>query len=304
MKRLLRIPLLLAFALSLLCLAGCSPSLQNEDVVGTWKTSAGDSAELEDQGIYTFYHFNDDGSFVLEGWVKGASTQRTGTWEIQDDKVIVNVPEGEAIETSTISADAPAIENGEITIEDGTLTTNAIGNQEVTGQKVSDEDYQAAVEDSKAKGPKSISVGTPVTTDLYTFTVDSIDYEDAIYPSDTSGYYTYFTDQAGSTYLVAHVTFKNESSEYMVPGYSLAATYSINGNNYDAGIELDAGTLYGKSYSVEAKDTASMIIYAVVPDEVVNSGATSLTLSVPKSIDYFQTYASYVTDPDQYVITL
>lgn len=296
--------LCLAFALGAFCLSGCAKNLQNEDVVGIWKTTSENSEDLQEQGIYTFYHFNEDGTFTLDGWIQGSNLQRVGTWGIQDNKVIINVPEGESFDTGVISGDAPAIENGEITIEDNTLNTDAIGDQHVTATKISEDDYNAAVEDSKAKGPKAISVGEAVETDLYSFTIDSIDYAEEIYPSDTSGYYYYMTDESGSSYLVARISFKNLSSDYMVPSYAIAANYSINGNNYNATVALDIDAKISQSYQVEAKDTASMVIYASVPDEVKNSGTTTLTISMPKSIDMFQTYASYVSDPQQYSITL
>lgn len=295
----------LVSAITALCLTGCSPSLQNEDVVGVWKVNHEDQSTMEENGIYNFYRFNDGGELIIEGWIQGSSIQRTGTWEVQDNSVIINVPEGESLSAEYVSADAPAIENGEVTFENDTLTTNAFGSETITANKISEEDYTANIEASKALGPKSIAVGETVSeADLYSFTVDSISYEDEIYPSDTSGYYTYYPDESGSSYLVAHITMKNEATDYILPGYAASATFSINGNNYKGSVEVDAGTLYGQSYRVEAKDTASIVVYASIPDEVINSGETKLTIQMPKSVDMFQTFSSYVTDTYKYSITI
>ena len=295
----------LVSTITVLCLAGCSPSIHNEDVIGIWKVNHDDQSAMEENGIYNFYRFNDGGELIIEGWVQGSSIQRTGTWEIQDNSVIINVPEGESISAESISATAPAIEDGEVTFENDTLTTSAVGNETITANKISEEDYTANIEASKAKGPKSIAVGETVSeADLYSFTVDSISYEDEIYPSDTSGYYTYYPDESGSSYLVAHITMKNEATDYILPGYAASATFSINGNNYKGSVEVDAGTLYGQSYRVEAKDTASIVVYASIPDEVINSGETKLTIQMPKSVDMFQTYSSYITDFYKYSLTI
>lgn len=296
--------LCLAFALGAFCLSGCAKNLQNEDVVGIWKTTSENSEDLQEQGIYTFYHFDEDGTFTLDGWIQGSNLQRVGTWEIQDNKVIINVPEGESFDTGMISGDAPAIENGEVTIDGSTLKTNSIGDQEVTGTKVSEDDYNAAVEDSKAKGPKTISIDKAVETDLYSFTVKSLEYKEEIYPPDTSGYYHYYPDESGSSYLVAKIKFKNLATDYMVPGQAISANFVVGENNYSGNIELEAGNSFGQSYSVNAKETATMIIYASIPDEVKESGDASLTINMPNSIDMFQTYSSYVSDPDQYKVSM
>lgn len=252
----------------------------------------------------SFYRFYKDGTFTIEGWAQGSNLLRTETWEIQNNKVVINVPEGQPFDLGMISGNLPAIENGEITINGSTLKTNSIGDSEVTATIISEDDYNAAIEDSKAKAPKTVSVGKEVKTDLYSFTVKSLDYKDEIYPPDTSGYYGYYADKSGSSYLVAKIKFKNLATDYMVPGEAISANFVVGGNNYSGNVQLEAGSSFGQSYGVNPKETVTMIIYASIPDEVKKSKDTTLTINMPNSIEMFKTYLSYVSDPVQYTVSM
>ena len=286
-----------------------TPSIPTEDVVGIWQVSdntsgSSDWSAMAEKGIYTFYHFEQDGTFSIEGVIPGSSLVRTGTWKVDGEKVLISLP-GQDSSASTgedngaeSSAEAitdgksQAIEDGEVTIDGDTLTTDAIGQSTITAKRVSEDDYNAALEKSKALGPQDVAVGQTIDADAFSFTVNSISYQQEIYPSDTSGYYNYYTDQAGTTYLVASVTFTNKGSDAAVPGWSTSATLTVNGNNYRATPEVDGGNRTSQSYGVEAQQTSQMIIWAAVPDNVVNTGEVTLSWSLPRAASGLGQYYS------------
>lgn len=120
---------------------GCSSesNLSDSDVVGTWNLtqmtgdSAGSSAEeLNANGLYVLYRFDDDHTFHMIGLVQGTETVRDGSWEITDDAVKINV---EADNSGSLKADA--IEDGVVEISGSTLETDSIGGGHVEAEKVS-----------------------------------------------------------------------------------------------------------------------------------------------------------------------
>lgn len=289
--------------------AATTPSIPTEDVVGIWQASgetpdSGDWSAMNDKGLYVFYHFEQDGTFSIEAVIPGSGLVRTGTWKIDGEKVLISLPEqdssastgdgGDAESSAEAITDgkAQAIEDGEVTIDGDTLTTDALGQGTITATRISEDDYNAAIEKSKALGPQDVAVGQTVDTDAFSFTVNSISYQQEIYPSDTSGYYNYYTDQAGTTYLVASVTFTNKGTDAAVPGWSTSATLTVNGNNYQATPEVDGGTQTSQSYRVEAQQTSQMIIWAAVPDNVVDTGEVTLSWSLPRAASGLGQYYS------------
>lgn len=298
--------------LAALVLAACSaPSLPKEDVVGTWivtESNGTDMTSSNEQGIYVLYSFQDDGTFTMTGMFQDASMERVGTWEIDGETVLVNVPAGEEESTSDsgpiVSLSADAIENGEITIEDGVLTTDAIGGSSVTAERIDDARYQEILDQAASYAPQQISIGEQVSGNVCSFTINSLGFQDTILPSDTSSYYTYYDDQAGSTYLVAFFTYTNTMSDYAVIGYSTQAEFNVGGNRYDASIELDAGTLFGRSYRLEAQQTGTGIIYAAIPDTVKDSPDVTLTWTIPNDPQYLTTYFQDSYDSTSYELTL
>lgn len=295
-------------------LASCSapaPSLPEEDVVGIWNTTDSNGtamADMNEKGMYVLYQFESGGIFKMTAFVQDQSTERQGTWEIDGEKVIVNVPAAEGQEYSgdgpIVSLSADAVENAEITIEDGKLTTEDIGNVTVTAERIDDARYQEILAHTASFAPQAISAGQQVSSDVCTFTIDSFGYQDTILPSNTSGYYTYYDDQADSTYLVAHFSYTNNATDYAVIGYATSASFNVGGNNYEASIELDNGTLFGRSYRLEAKQAGTGIIYAAIPDSVKDSPDVTLTWSIPKDPQYLNTYYQDSFDSTKYQITL
>lgn len=280
------------------------PKLSDSDVVGTWNATqmAGDSAgssaeELNAKGLYVLYRFDDDHTFHMIGLVQGTETVRDGSWEINDDAVKINV---EADNSGSLKADA--IEDGVVEISGLTLETDSIGGGHVEAEKVSDDQVAKIYEQSKSFGPKQVSLGEQVSGDGYTFTLTSFDFKDEIYPSDTSGYYRYYQDESGKTYLCARAKVTNDSSDYAGFCKATSAEFNVGGNKYSASVEQDINRGFWSMYTLDAKDTGSYIIYASIPDSVKDSSDITLTWSFPQSASRLQSYFSSSLDNVSYCL--
>lgn len=290
-------------------LASSANSLKPSDVKGYWMMQGTDDSSLDSQlklGLYQALQFDENNGFKIIMRVQDSTLERQGTYKIEDGKLTISVPEMEKQSSGNLSLSAAAIDNAEVKISGDTLTTNGIAKdgKETVAKKVSDEQYQQYVDQCVALGPKKTGVGETVTTDAATFTVNSLAYVDEIYPSDTSGYYTYQTHQDGKSYLCATVTYTNNGTDYANPGYSTQANFSVAGNNYSADVEVDVGSRFSKVYSVDAKDTATLYIYAAIPDSVKDTGETKLTWSLPKDPSKGHSYYSKSDSHDEFVFTL
>lgn len=311
-----RVALVLAGALTALAvafgLAACSaPTLAQDEVVGTWNVTDSNGtamADMNEKGAYVLYQFNDDGTFSMISYMQDSSVQRDGTWEIDGETVLVDVPASESEVASgdgpIVSLSADAVEDATVTFKDGILTAEGIGAGPVTAERIDEARYDEIVAHAASFAPQSIAVGEQVSTDNYAFTIDSLSYQDSILPSDTSGYYTYYADQPDSTYLVARVSYTNNASDYAVIGYATEAQFVVGGNNYQGSIELDNGTLFGRSYRLEAKQSGTAIIYAAIPDSVKDSPDVTLTWSLPDDASLMQTYYQSSFDTTDYEVTL
>lgn len=307
MKRKIGIFATLCMSMGLcMVLWGCSsePKLSDSDVVGTWNATqmAGDSAgssaeELNAKGLYVLYRFDDDHTFRMIGLVQGTETVRDGSWEINDDAVKINV---EADNSGSLKADA--IEDGVVEISGLTLETDSIGGGHVEAEKVSDDQVAKIYEQSKSFGPKQVSLGEQVSGDGYTFTLTSFDFKDEIYPSDTSGYYRYYQDESGKTYLCARAKVTNDSSDYAGFCKATSAEFNVGGNKYSASVEQDINRGFWSMYTLDAKDTGSYIIYASIPDSVKDSSDITLTWSFPQSASRLQSYFSSSLDNVSYCL--
>ncbi len=288
--------------------------IPKEDVVGVWhvfESSAADYKVMEDAGMFFVFQFDDDGTFTNSIIIRDASLDRVGTYEIRDGKIYVNLPELEKSESKDENAaikslSADAIENAELTLEDGILTTNQFADDGTTikAEKMTDKEYEKLKKKAASMGPKDVKVGKEIKGDFYTFTVDSLEFVDEVYPSDTSGYFRYYQHQDGKSYLTAMVSYTNTGKEYAMPCYATEATFTVGGNKYEASIEIDGGANFSAAYEVAAQDTAKMVICAAVPDKVKDSGDVKLTWSIPKDVGMMQTYHSYSSSNDEYVVTM
>ena len=289
--------------------------IPKEDVVGIWhvfETGDNNLEKVEKAGMYLMFQFDDDGTFTNSIILQDASLDRVGTYEIRDGKIYVNLPEMKKTRSEENSGpvgslSAKAVEDAELTLEDGVLSTDQFSEDGSTikAEKITEKEYNKIKKKAAAMGPKAVKVGKEVSGDFYTFTVDSFEFVDEVYPSDTSGYYRYYQAQDGKSYLTAMVTYTNTGTEYAMPCYATEATFTIGGNKYEASIEIDGGTDFSKSYEVAAQDTEKLVICAAVPDKMRDSGKkVQLSWSIPKNVDMMQTYHSYSPSNDTYVVTM
>lgn len=204
MRYAIKKPLLsLAFVLVLLsaiALGGCgsvsnggasdSPaeeSLKPADISGYWIVSEADGISLDDTlelGMFSALQFDENGGLKLITHLKDSKVEREGTYEIDGKSLYINIPEAEEQSAGAISISFKAVENAEATIDGDTLTTNGISTKggETVANKSTDEQYQEYVDRVVALGPKKLAVGETGTTNLATFTIDSLSYVDEVYP--------------------------------------------------------------------------------------------------------------------------
>lgn len=292
--------------------------LTEKDVLGVWKVVEmdGDSSSLteaEDKGLFTCYKFKKGGKLVMSIQLFDTSLDREGTYEIRNGKLYVSAPSynpadselSEITDGPIQSIEAPEIKDAEVPIKDGYLINDQISSNGKKGKakKITNAEYKQLVKKVSALGPQKIAVGEEVVTDNYSFTINSLTYMDEVYPSDTSGYYSYYEHQEGKSYLVADVSYTNLGTEYCVPGYSTSATMTVGENKYDASVEVDGGSNMFSSYRIEAKDSGRLYIFATIPDAARESGEAKLTWSIPKDTKYMNTYYQSSFPSTTYVIS-
>ena len=277
-------------------------SLSMKDVAGIYLLDG------SPETVVTIYQLKEDGSFIMRLHAGDSSIERTGTFEIREGKVYVNSPEGPSgeidVQGTPMKLTTGAIVDAELVINGDTLTTDDIGKSSVTAHKVTEEEYKKLVEKAAALAPKKIAVGETVTADGCTFTVNSFEFRDEIYPSDTSGYYTYWQHQDDYEYLVADITYTNDGTDYHVPGYSTGALLYVGENKYTADVETDGGSRTSKSYSIDAKATGRIIIFAAVPNAAIEAGGElKLYWVMPRDGSLLNTYFSNDNDNVVYILT-
>ena len=275
--------------------------LSKEDVVGTYLLDGSPEA------VVAIYQLKDDGSFLMRIHAGDSSIERKGTFEVRDGKVYVNVPEGESGEINVMGTptkvDVNAIVDAELVIDGDTLTTDDIGKNTVTAHRVSEDEYKKLVEKAASLAPKQVEVGEEVTADACTFTVNSFEFQDEVYPSDTSGYYTYWQDEPDASYLVADITYVNTGTDYHVPGYSTGALVYVGENKYQATVETDGGSRTSQSYSIDAKATGRVVIIASVPDAARDEGGdVKLYWVMPRDGSLLNTYFNSNNDNVTYIM--
>lgn len=276
-----------------------APALTYADIAGWWKL---DSEEGDDssEAAFVVYRFKKDGTFILRAVVADSKLDREGTYEIRDDKVYVNVPEGASSEVNGTTYTANEIKDAEITFDGDKLSAEGISdNKTIVAHKITKEEYRELVAKAAEFAPKSYGVGDTISGDGYTVTINSFEFREEIYPSDTSGYYNYYADEEGKTYLVADVTYTNDGTEYATPGWSTAAFLFVGENKYQAQIDVDGGSNTSQSYSIDAKETSRVIVFASIPDAAIEEGASiQLTWSFPKDGSLLNTYYKSSNDND------
>lgn len=290
--------------------AGCGDKTAelSKAVTGIWrveKSGGTDLTTLEDAGLAVFYMFDDDGTFTMRALAMGSTVDRTGSWEVKDGQVVVSVPEakeqtGDA-GSSGIKLTGPAIKDAAVTVEEGTLKVE-INSKKMEAKKVTQEDYDEIVKASKAKGPQKITLNQQIDNEGCSFTVTSLDFMEEIYPDDTSGYYQYYEDEAGSSYLVARVSATNTHNEYIVPGWATNASFTLDGNKYRAQIVVIDGSNLSQSISIDPQQTVDLYIFASIPDSMKGAKSVELSWTLPKSGSLLNKYFNSSNDSTTYTL--
>lgn len=155
---------------------------------------------------------------------------------------------------------------------------------------------------SKAKGPQEIALNQQVDNEGCSFTVTSLDFMEEIYPDDTSGYYQYYEDEAGSSYLVARVSATNTHNEYIVPGWATNASFTLDGNKYGAQIVVIDGSNLSQSISIDPQQTVDLYIFASIPDSMKGAKSVELSWTLPKSGSLLNKYFNSSNDSTTYTL--
>lgn len=118
---------------------------------------------------------------------------------------------------------------------------------------------------------ETVNYGDTISTDFVEMTIESIQNAEALYPTDTSGVYSYMSDQDGEKYFYLKGSLKNiggnaYSSENIVAEICFDDKY-----NYRAYLKADDGG--NDFYGDYVKPFGSIIyyIYASIPDELLDS---------------------------------
>lgn len=115
---------------------------------------------------------------------------------------------------------------------------------------------------------------TPIETDDYSFTLTGAEWADAIYPSDTSGVYSYFEpDQDGTKYLLIRGTFENRSTDTINVEDVTSLQITINGKyNFTGATKMSkngSNNFYSFNNSPMPLETVNIYLFADIPDKMV-----------------------------------
>lgn len=290
--------------------AGCGDKTTelSEAVTGIWKVEKSGGTDItanyEDLGLAVFYIFDDDGTFTIRGLAMGSTIDRTGSWEVKDGQVVVNVPEtkeqaDDASSSGITKLKGKAIEDATVTVEEGTLKVE-INSQEMEAKEVTQGEYDEILKASKAKGPQEIALNQQIDNEGCSFTVTSLDFMEEIYPDDTSGYYQYYEDEAGSSYLVARVSATNTHNEYISLYWATDAYFTLDGNKYAAQVVVIDGSNMSQSISIDPQQTANLYIFASIPDSMKDAKSVELSWTFPKSGFLLNKYFNSSNDSTTY----
>lgn len=137
--------------------------------------------------------------------------------------------------------------------------------------------------ESKNSETKRVSIGDIVQDDNYEICLTSVEWKDEIYPPDTSGYYRYYKDEDGKTYLLIKGTYKNLGTVSTQPNWATKSKIVLNNKyNVDTQIEGIQNGSMSSSYAIGPMETSDIYIWASVSDEMKDSSDVSLIWYIPK----------------------
>lgn len=108
-------------------------------------------------------------------------------------------------------------------------------------------------------------------SNLLTFQIDSAEWTDEIYPSNTSGTYSYLSDSPDEKFFVLRGTIKNISGKSIDVQFDLGMYRFLFNNKYEYTGTMTAESSEGDDfygYDISPLTETNFILYTSVPDEV------------------------------------
>lgn len=108
-------------------------------------------------------------------------------------------------------------------------------------------------------------------SDLLTFQIDTAEWTDEIYPSNTSGTYSYLSDSPNEKFFVLRGTIKNISGKSIDVQFDLGMYRFLFNNKYEYTGTMTAESSEGDDfygYDISPLTETNFILYTSVPDEV------------------------------------
>ena len=242
-----------------------------------------------DGGNYSFY---EDGSVVCETLVWNDGFESFLTTGNLGDYVIDN---GDGSFSIKIQDDHDELESGMYSIilfhdveEDGSsnwCTFNILVGIPETGE--------APVETTAAEAGQ-YGIGDNINEEFLEMTIEGVVEEQEIEPSNTGdGWYSYYTDEEGETYVVIYGTMKNlAGNDFELAGGTDIDFCFDEKYNYYGWIEVEENDGTGFDSWLKPLASRNYIIYASVPDELIDMYSTcTVTFRCSENIEWSSDYA-------------
>lgn len=245
-----------------------------QQLVGVWKLAQANNGETitdtdaaEAIGIFWALTLNEDGTGEIVTFQNGEETSPNDVaWGVKDEASASMTINGV---TSTLTID----DTGALIAEQDD------GEAALTFEKTTQSDIDTTFEELKeyAAANTEVKLGETVEADNYEFTLSKAKLQDEIYPPNTSGFYSYYEDEKGSTYYVVTGTFKNLGSEFADIQFGTDAQFVINDKYTIAatvtGSEKDGADFF--SYQPNPLETVKVTIFTSISDEMADELKTA-----------------------------
>lgn len=250
-------------------------------IEGSFKSSDGDIADYGYIFYYPFdggdYIYNEDGSVVSDTLVWNDGFDSFLTTGNISDYIIDN---GDGSFSIMIEDDHDETESGVYTIvmfndalEDG--SSNWFTIIILIGVP---EAGEAPIETPAAVAGQ-YSIGDTINEEFMEMTIDGVVEEQEVEPSDTSGAYTYYSDQEDETYVIVYGTLKNLAGNDLELSGGTSIEFCFDDKyNYYGWIEVEENDGTGFDSWLKPLASRNYVLYASVPDELIDM-YTSCTIS-------------------------
>jgi len=142
--------------------------------------------------------------------------------------------------------------------------------------KITDTSTQLEEETPKEPRFTKVNLGDTVTLDFAELTFESAAWSDDIKPTDTSGVYSYMSDEEGESYFWLCGTLKNTSGEKFNVDNTYGEIVFDNKYSYTAYLIADDGGNDFFGDTVKPLKTIKYYIYASCPDEIKESYSSAV----------------------------